>query len=183
MVRKTATSSPRSRFRPIPAPALRCAKSETDDARRAAMLASLLGVLPHAAQGRPADHARRFRFRVDEDAGPTSFATRTDPLAAPPAPLGQSDRAPITVRLEDLEHSQSSTKRTPKTRRAFRGLLHQAEIGTGEAVFSVLSAARLVSSALIDRARRRHPHDRPSGRRQIHLDIPLGVSSRGRVDA
>ena len=116
-----------------------------DDARRVAMLASLLGVLPHAAQDRaPADHARRFRFRVDGDAGPDVICDTHDIPSLPAAPAtapDKSDRAPVTVRLEDLENiaralDQEDAQDPTRVPRNFFNRLRSEQ---GEAVFSVLS--------------------------------------------
>jgi hypothetical protein len=116
-----------------------------DDARRAAMLASLLGVLPHAAQDRaPADHARRFRFRVDGDAGPDVICDTHEITSPPPAPATapeKTDREPITVRLEDLEKIaralDEEDARDPT--RVPRNFFIRLRSEKGEAVFSVLS--------------------------------------------
>jgi len=57
-----------------------------DDARRGGMLASLLSILPHDVQKTlPADHTRRFRFRVDGDTGPDVICD-TREIATLPAP-------------------------------------------------------------------------------------------------
>ena len=74
-----------------------------DDARRVAMLASLLGVLPYAAQDRaPADHARRFRFRVDGDAGPDVICDTHD-IPSPPAAPAKSRRNRATAQPTDKQ--------------------------------------------------------------------------------
>jgi hypothetical protein len=116
-----------------------------DDPRRAAMLASLLGVLPYAAQDRvPADPARPFRFRVDGDAGPDVICDTHEIGSLPPTPAiapDKTEREPIAVKLEDLENiartlDEEDARNPTRVPRNFFTRLKSVQ---GEAVFSVLS--------------------------------------------
>lgn len=116
-----------------------------DDARRAAMLASLLGVLPHDVQKTsPADHARRFRFRVDGDTGPDVICDTREiaTLPAPPETAPEMrERAPISVTIAELEgvarELDEEDARDPT--RVPRNFFTRLRSEQGEAVFSVLS--------------------------------------------
>jgi hypothetical protein len=116
-----------------------------DDARRAAMLASLLGILPNEAQKVvPADHTRRFRFRVDGDAGPDVICDTREISSVSPRPEtapDKRDRAPINVTIEDLEHIakdlDEEDRRDPT--RVPRNFFTRLRSERGQAVFSVLS--------------------------------------------
>jgi hypothetical protein len=116
-----------------------------DDVRRAGMLASLIGVLPHDVQKTlPADHTRRFRFRVDGDTGPDVICdTREiEMLPRPPetAPA-MRERTPISVTIAELEgvarELDEEDARDPT--RVPRNFFTRLRSEQGEAVFSVLS--------------------------------------------
>jgi hypothetical protein len=116
-----------------------------DDARRARMLGLLMGVLPNDLQKMlPADHMRRFRFRVDGDTGPDVICdTREIPtLPRPPktAP-DMRERAPISVTIAELERVarelDEEDARDPT--RVPRNFFTRLRSEQGQAVFSVLS--------------------------------------------
>ncbi|MGY3396453.1 hypothetical protein ACVWW6_009044 [Bradyrhizobium sp. USDA 3311] len=117
-----------------------------DDARRAGMLASLLGVLPHDVQKMPsADHNRRFRFRVDGDTGPDVICDTREIATLPPPPATapvMRQRAPISVTIAELEavarELDEEDARDPT--RVPRNFFTRLRSEQGEAVFSVLSA-------------------------------------------
>jgi hypothetical protein len=116
-----------------------------DDARRAGMLASLLGVLPHDVQKTlSADHTRRFRFRVDGGTGPDVICDTREIATLPPPPQTapeMRDRAPIRVTIAELEgvarELDEEDARDPT--RVPRNFFARLRSEQGEAVFSVLS--------------------------------------------
>lgn len=116
-----------------------------DDARRAGMLASLLNVLPHDVQKTlPADHTRRFRFRVDGDSGPDVICDTREIATLPPPPQTAPEmrqRAPISVTIAELEgvarELDEEDARDPT--RVPRNFFTRLRSEQGQAVFSVLS--------------------------------------------
>ena len=116
-----------------------------DDARRAGMLASLLEVLPHDLQkALPADHTRRFRFRVDGDSGPDVICDTREIATLPPPPRTAPEmhqRAPISVTIAELEgvarELDEEDARDPT--RVPRNFFTRLRSEQGQAVFSVLS--------------------------------------------
>jgi pPIWI RE three-gene island domain Z len=115
------------------------------DLRRKAMLAVLSGVLPYAEESRTAaDPTRSFRFKIDGDNGSDVICDTRPVVGLPPAPTVASDkptRAPISVRLSDLEdiarildaEDAADKSRSPRN---FYTRLRSFE---GDPVFSVLS--------------------------------------------
>ncbi|WGS20180.1 MULTISPECIES: hypothetical protein [unclassified Bradyrhizobium] len=116
-----------------------------DDARRNAMLDALLGVLPNDIHNLvPADHTRRFRFRIDGDNGSDVICDTREIMNLPPRPATAQDkasRAPIVVTIEELENIartlDEEDARDPA--RVPRNFLTRLRSEEGQAVFSVLS--------------------------------------------